>query len=110
MKGCLLGRSLFYYLVSIDDYYVAVWGASSTKDEVPRLVQQMLYGRAVCFAFKSLDRQSAIDFMVSEDKRLIAEYRLSGRGTYGQQKYRGFPGRKCFFDLQSSQSQEAECL
>jgi hypothetical protein len=42
---------MFHYLVSIDDYYVAVWAADS-RDGVPELVQAMLRGIVVCFAFK----------------------------------------------------------
>jgi hypothetical protein len=105
MKGCLLGRSLFYYLVSIDDYYVAVWGACGSKDEIPDLVQDMLYGGVVCFAFKSEYKQSVIDFMVSEDKPLISKYGLQNVSP----KYRGYPGIKRFFDLQEPQNREVTC-
>lgn len=102
MKGCLLGRSEFYYLVSIDDYYVAAWAAAS-RDGVPELVQAMLRGVAVCFAFKSMNKKSVIDFMESEDKRHCGPKNVSP-------KYRGYPGRKRFFDLQAPQNREVVCL
>lgn len=100
MKGCLLGYSLFYYLVSIDDYYVAAWSAAS-RDGVPELVQGMLTGGATRFAFKSVDKQSVIDFMVADDNRILADgsmdegFRVKPRRSV----YRGYRGRKRCFDL-----------
>ncbi|MTZ83903.1 hypothetical protein [Citrobacter sp. JL978] len=107
MKGCLLGYSAFHYLVSIDDYYVAVWAADS-RDGVPELVQAMLHGGIVCFGFKSSDKQSVIDFMVSEDNRLIANGSM-GNGNLIPSVYRGYSGRKRFFDLYEPQCQEDAC-
>lgn len=107
MKGCLLGRSTFHYLVSIDDYYVAVWAANS-QDRVPELVQAMLRGVVVCFAFKNTDKQSVIDFMVSEDNRSIANGSMDN-GNPIPSVYRGYPGRKRFFDLYEPQRPEEAC-
>ncbi|EHG2893406.1 hypothetical protein J3838_004416 [Salmonella enterica subsp. enterica serovar Sandiego] len=95
MKGTLLGHSAFHYLVSIDDYYVAVWAAVS-RDLVPELVQEMFRGVTVCFAFKNSDKQTVIDFMVSEDNRLIANGSMNSTNLIGS-KYRGYPRRKHFF-------------
>lgn len=109
MKGCLLGHSEFYYLVSIDDYYVAVWAADS-RDGVPELVQAMLHGVTVCFAFKSKDKQSVIDFMVSENNRLIANSSMdNGHPIRSVYRYRGYPGRKRFFDLHEPLCKEEVC-
>lgn len=100
MKGCLLGRSLFHYLVSIDDYYAAVWAADS-REGVPELVQSMLRGVAVCFAFKSADKQSVIDFMVAEDNQILADGSMDDGFSVKPRRsaYRGYPGRKRCFDL-----------
>lgn len=100
MRGCLLGQSLFHYLVSIDDYYAAVWAADS-REGVPWLVQAMLYGGVVCFAFKSTDKQSVIDFMVSTDNQILADGSMDDdfRVKPARSVYRGYPGRKGFFDL-----------
>lgn len=101
MKGTLLGHSAFHYLVSIDNYYVAVWAAVS-RDLVPELVQEMFRGVTVCFAFKNSDKQTVIDFMVSEDNRLIANGSMNSTNLIGS-KYRGYPGRKHFFNLYEPQ-------
>lgn len=110
MKGCILGRSTFHYLVSIDDYYVAVWAADS-RDGVPELVQAMLRGVAVCFAFKSTDKQSVINFMVSRDNQILAAGTMDDgfRIKPLHSVYRGYPGRKRFFDLHEPQRQEEAC-
>lgn len=100
MKGCLLGYSLFYYLVSIDDYYVAAWAAAS-RNGVPELVQDMLTGGATRFAFKGSDKQSVIDFMVADDNQILADGSMDGgfRVKPTRSVYRGYPGRKRCFDL-----------
>lgn len=68
MKGTLLGHSAFHYLVSIDDYYIAVWAAVS-REEVPRIVQEMLRGVTVCFALKT---QTNRQLLTSWCLRIIA--------------------------------------
>lgn len=110
MKGCLLGHSAFHYLVSIDDYYVAVWAADS-RDGVPELVQAMLRGLAVCFAFKSSDKQSVIDFIVSSDNRVLADGSMDEGFDVKPLRsiYRGYPGRKSFFDLHDPHCEETAC-
>lgn len=110
MKGCLLGRSTLHYLVSIDDYYVAVWAADS-RDGVPELVQAMLRGLAVCFAFESSDKQSVIDFMVSRDNQILADGTMDEGFPIKPLRsvYRGYSGRKRFFDLYEPQCQEDAC-
>lgn len=110
MKGCLLGTSAFYYLVSIDDYYVAAWAAGS-RDEVPELVYDMLHGGATRFAYKSHDKQSVIDYMVSQDKIHLADSQwsfLAIRPDY-YPKYRGYRGRKRCFALHKRQPWEMKC-
>ncbi|MCF1165490.1 hypothetical protein [Yersinia pseudotuberculosis] len=105
MKGCLLGKSFYYYLVSIDNYYVAAWAACTSKKDVPRLIQEMLFGGVVCFAFKSECKQLVIDFMISEDKRYIANNYRHERDP-PRPKYKGFPGRKSFFPLHNPNEKE----
>lgn len=110
MKGCLQGRSVFHYLVSVDDYYVAVWAADS-RDGVPELVQAMLHGVAVCFAFKSTDKQSVINFIESRDNQILADGSMNDgfRVKPLRSVYRGYPGRKRFFELHETQYAEGEC-
>lgn len=100
MKGCLLGYSLFHYLVRIDDWYAAVWAADS-REGVPELVQEMLRGVVVCFAFKSDDKQSVIDFMVASDNQILADGSMDAGFSVKPRRsvYRGYRGRKSCFDL-----------
>ncbi|UIA94557.1 hypothetical protein LU632_26225 (plasmid) [Erwinia tracheiphila] len=53
---------------------MSLYGPADSRDGVPELVQAMLHGGIVCFAFKNSDKQSVIDFMVSEDNRFDSQW------------------------------------
>lgn len=97
-KGCLLGESLLYYLINIDDYYVAAWAGGTSKNDIAELVQEMLHRCIVCFAFKNNDKQTVIDLMLEDDRQHVAKD--SERRANGViPRYKGYPGRKRFFAL-----------